>query len=78
METPKSMIDKLEKLTEMLDWLRELTRFAKGKKWNTGEIWVCESHSLMPAGGQGTSFDCKCGGDVGMPPFRTNLIKEEK
>jgi hypothetical protein len=57
-----------ERRKEMLDWLNELENYARGKKWDTGSIWVCESHSLMPHE-QGLSFDCKCGGGVGMPPY---------
>ena len=63
-----------EKRTEMLNWLKELESYARGRKWNTGGIWVCESHPLMPHG-QGLSFDCKCGGGVSMPPIRIEGIK---
>ena len=53
---------------EMVEWLDELRRFATGEKeWNTGEIWVCESHRCQPFD-MGLSFDCPCGGP-GMPPF---------
>lgn len=53
----------------MTNWLDELKQFATGqKKWDTAQIWVCESHSLMPCAGQGYSFDCDCGAP-GMPPF---------
>ena len=63
-----------EKRTEMLNWLKELESYARGRKWNTGGIWVCESHSLMPHE-QGLSFDCRCGGGVGMPPVRYEHVR---
>ena len=58
-----------ESRKEMEDWFKELLSYVRGKIWNTGGIWVCESHPLMPHE-QGLSFDCKCGGGVGMPPIR--------
>lgn len=65
-ETDYRIIDKQK---EMIDWLNLLLKYATGKKkWDTGGIWVCESHSCTPFE-QGTTFDCPCGGP-GMPPFR--------
>ena len=52
---------------EMVKWLNILLDYADGtKKWDTGGVWVCESHPRIPWG-MGYSFDCKCGGP-GMPP----------
>lgn len=60
---------------ELTKWLKELGLFANGtKNWNTGEIWVCESHRLMPFE-MGYSFDCKCGGP-GMPPMTPDEFTE--
>jgi len=49
-------------------WMSILTNYANGKKWNTGGIWVCESHPHLPCEDQGYTFDCNCGAP-GMPPF---------
>jgi hypothetical protein len=65
------MADQEEKdalTAESQDWIYKLTPFVTGvKKWDTGCIWVCESHPFMPYE-QGYSFDCTCGGP-GMPPL---------
>lgn len=53
---------------EMNQWFGELMPFLTGeKKWNTGCLWVCESHPMMPCE-QGYTFDCDCGAP-GMSPF---------
>ena len=53
--------------SEMTIWLKQLLEYAAGRKeWDTGGVWVCEAHPLMPFE-QGLSFDCKCGAP-GMPP----------
>ena len=53
---------------EMNKWFGELMPFLTGeKKWDTGCIWVCESHSLLPFD-MGYTFDCKCGAP-GMSPY---------
>lgn len=60
--TPKQLHE------EMVEWLELLMEYATGKKkWDTGGIWVCESHPLLPSEHMGYSFDCKCGAP-GMPP----------
>jgi hypothetical protein len=64
----EEQMDTEERRKEMIDWLGELEKYARGKKWDTDGIWVCESHSLMPYE-QGLSFDCKCGVGVGMPHY---------
>ncbi len=52
---------------EMNKWFGELMPFLTGeKKWDTGCLWVCESHPMMPYG-QGYTFDCNCGAP-GMSP----------
>lgn len=58
----------IDKEMEMVEWLQLLLDYAIGKKkWDTGGIWVCESHPCTPFE-QELTFDCKCGGP-GMPPF---------
>lgn len=58
----------LDKEKEMTEWLRLLLDYAEGRKeWDTGGIWVCEKHPLLPYE-QGLTFDCECGGP-GMRPF---------
>ena len=57
-----------DKQKEMIEWLEMLLEYAKGNKpWDTGGVWVCESHLCTPFG-KGTSFDCQCGGP-GMSPY---------
>ena len=59
----------MEDQQEMIDWLKTLLGYADGtKRWDTGGIWVCETHPLMPWDGADTSFNCECGG-AGMPPY---------
>ena len=66
-EADYSIIDKTQ---EMLEWLNTLTEYVSGKrKWDTGGVWVCESHACTPFE-QGLTFDCKCAGP-GMPPFNS-------
>lgn len=58
----------------MAKWLDMLLSCARGlKKWNTGDIWVCEAHRIIPFE-MGTSFDCKCGAP-GMPPYISDNLK---
>lgn len=53
---------------DMISWFEILMPFLTGeKKWNTGCLWVCESHPLMPYE-MGYSFDCDCGAP-GMSPY---------
>ena len=60
---------------EMIRWLAELFPYLTGeKKWDTGCLWVCESHPLMPYE-QGYLFDCKCGAP-GMEPIRQKDVVE--
>ena len=57
-----------EHLDLKIFWLNQLLDYAEGKiKWNTGCIWVCESHPRRPWE-MGYPFDCQCGGP-GMPPY---------
>jgi len=52
----------------MIQWLLKLLEYATGQlEWDTGGIWVCESHPCTPFE-MGTDFDCKCGGP-GEPPY---------
>ena len=61
-------------MEERIKWLNTLLDYAEGKKkWDTGCIWVCESHPRLPFE-MGTTFDCKCGGP-GMPPYSSIYIK---
>ena len=53
---------------EMNEWFEGLMPFLTGeRKWNTGCIWVCESHPLLPYE-MGYTFDCDCGAP-GMSPW---------
>ena len=72
-------IVKEEKEVEIIKWQDILMKYMKGLiKWDTGCIWVCEGHPLMPKE-QGYSFDCQCGAP-GMPPIKFNYRgkKDEK
>ncbi len=61
-QVDKSMSD------EMLEWMEQLRLYVSGEKqWDTGCVWVCESHPLMPVD-MGYSFDCTCG-SPGMQPI---------
>lgn len=58
---------------EMKKWQESLLPYMTGKKeWNTGCIWVCECHPLLPYD-MGYSFDCTCGGP-GMPPIGIDKV----
>ncbi len=62
---------------EVLSWIEQLTPYLKGeKKWDTGCIWVCESHPLSPYD-MGYSFDCTCGAP-GMSPFFPETKRKEE
>jgi len=59
---------KPEILSEMNSWFEKLMPFLAGeKKWDTGCLWVCESHPMIPFD-MGYTFDCKCGAP-GMSPY---------
>ena len=62
-------------VVEIAEWLRKLLPYMVGaKKWDTGGMWVCESHRLRPPSNTGYSFDCDCGGP-GMPPLNDKLFR---